>query len=102
LLVRQAAVDSAPGLMLLVRGAAVVSAPGCCSLRACLLSGSPGFESCPAPFPWFSPGKPKAKKAKVQIFQAQQQKIPAQQQACQQVTKDEYSINTVDRKLQNK
>jgi hypothetical protein len=28
--------------------------------------------------------------------------LPAQQQACQPVTKDEYCINTVDRKLENK
>jgi hypothetical protein len=35
-------------------------------------------------------------------FPAQQQEIPAQQQACQPVTKDEYCINTVNRKLQKK
>jgi hypothetical protein len=29
----------------------------------------------------------------------QQQETPAQQQACQPVTKDEYCINTVDRKI---
>jgi hypothetical protein len=31
---------------------------------------------------------------------SQSSSIPAQQQACQPVTKDEYCINTVDRKLQ--
>jgi hypothetical protein len=59
----------------------------------------PGFESRPAPLPWFSPGKSKSRKVSEQIF-AQQQELPAQQQACQPVTKDEYYINTVDRKLQ--
>jgi hypothetical protein len=38
---------------------------------------------------------PGAKKQRCMFF-------PAQQQVCQPVTEDEYCINTVDRKLQNK
>jgi hypothetical protein len=40
------------------------------------------------------------RKATVQIFLGAAAEIPAQQQACQPVTKDEYCINTVNRKLQ--
>jgi hypothetical protein len=40
--------------------------------------------------------------AQQQEITAQQQEFPEQQLACQPVTKDEYCINTVDRKLQNK
>jgi hypothetical protein len=42
---------------------------------------------------------PGAEKYRSRFFPAQQQEIPAQQQAYQPITKDEYCINTVDRKL---
>jgi hypothetical protein len=38
--------------------------------------------------------------AQQQEIPAQQQEIPAQQQVYQPITKDEYCINTVDRKLE--
>jgi hypothetical protein len=51
-----------------------------------------------------SPGSaqenPGAEKYRSRFFPAQQQEIPAQQQAYQPITKDEYCINTVDRKLE--
>jgi hypothetical protein len=37
--------------------------------------------------------------AQQQGIPAQQQEIPAQQQAYQPITKDDYCINTVDRKI---
>jgi hypothetical protein len=45
---------------------------------------------------------PGAEKYRCRLFPAQQQEIPVQQQAYQPITKDEYCINTVDRKLQKK
>jgi hypothetical protein len=71
--------------------------------RVGLLYGSPGFESRPAPLPWFSPGKSRSRKVSKQIFPsaaAGDSRFPAQQQAYQPITKDEYCINTVDRKLE--
>jgi hypothetical protein len=52
--------------------------------------------------PWFSIGKSRSRKQSCRFYPAQQQEIPAQQQAYQPVTKDEYCINTVERQLQNK
>jgi hypothetical protein len=44
---------------------------------------------------WLNPGNPGVGKQWCRFF-------PAQQQACQPVTKDEYCINNVDRKSENK
>ncbi len=55
--------------------------------------------------PLVQPRKIQEQKRRGRFFPAQQQEIPAQQQACQLVTKDEYcinTVNTVDIKLQNK
>jgi hypothetical protein len=43
---------------------------------------------------------PGAEKYRSRFFPAQQQEIPAEQQAYQPITKDEICINTVDRKLE--
>jgi hypothetical protein len=43
---------------------------------------------------------PGAEKYRSRFFPAKQQENPAQQQAHQPITKDEYCINTVDSKLQ--
>ncbi len=43
---------------------------------------------------------PGAEKYRSRFFPAQQKEIPAQQQAYQPITKDEYCINTEDRKLE--
>jgi hypothetical protein len=49
--------------------------------------------------PLVQPRKIQEQEATVQICS---RSLPAQQQACQPVTKDEYCINTVERKLKNK
>ncbi len=72
----------------------VVSVPGCCTA-------APGSNPArqPLPSPSSAQENPGAGKQWCRFFQAQQQEIPAQQQACQPVTKDKYC--TGDRKLQN-
>jgi hypothetical protein len=76
-----------------VRCGYVVSASGCCTA----VSGSD-----PARHPSLGSAQenPGEEKQRCRFFPAQQQEIPAQHQACQPVTKDEYCINTVERKLQ--
>ncbi len=78
-----------------VRRGYVVSASGCCTA----VSGSN-----PARHPSLGSAKenPGAEKYRSRFFPAQQQEIPAQQQAYQPITKDEYCINTVARKLEEK
>jgi hypothetical protein len=74
-----------------------------CGYRVGLLYGSPGFESRPAPLLWFSPGKSRRRKVSEQIFPSAAAGVTnaaAGLSACQPVTKDEYCINNVDRKLQ--
>jgi hypothetical protein len=69
--------------------ASVVSVPGCCTAAPVQI---PPACTLPLVQPRKNPG---AGKRRCRFF-------PAQQQACQPVTKNEYCINTVDRKLQNK
>jgi hypothetical protein len=76
-----------------VRRGYLVSASGCCTAV-------PGSNPARHPSLGSAQENPGAEKYRSRFFPAQQQEIPAQQQACQPVTKDEYCINTVDRKLQ--
>jgi hypothetical protein len=76
-----------------VRRGYVVSASGCCTAV---------LGSNPARHPSLGSAQenPGAEKYQSKFFPAQQQEIPAQQQAYQPITMDEYCINTVDRKLE--
>ncbi len=74
-----------------VRRGYVVSAPDCCTA-------APGSNPARHPSLGSAQESPGAGKQQCRFYPAQQQEIPAQQQACQPVTKDEYC--TVDRKLQ--
>jgi hypothetical protein len=76
-----------------VRRGYVVSASGC-------FTAVPGSNPAWHPSLGSAQENPEAEKYRGRFFPAQQQELPAQQQACQPVTKDEYCINTVDRKLQ--
>jgi hypothetical protein len=62
---------------------------------ALLLYGSLGIESRPAPSLGSAQENPGEGKQRCRFF-------PAQQQVCQPFTEDEYCINFVDGKLQNK
>jgi hypothetical protein len=76
-----------------VRRGYVVSASGCCTAV-------PGSNPARHPSLGSAQENPGAEKYRSRFFQAQQQEIPAQQQACQPITKNEYCINTLDRKLE--
>jgi hypothetical protein len=81
--------------LLRVRRGYVVSALGCCTAV-------PGSNPARHPSLGSAQENPGAEKYRSRFFLAQQQEIPAQQQAYQPTTKDEYCINTVDRKLEEK
>ncbi len=78
------------GYVVRVRRGYVVSASGCCTAV-------PGSNPNP-PLP--AQENPGAEKYRSRFFPAQQQENPAQQQAYQPITKDEYCVNTIDRKLE--
>ncbi len=71
----------------------VVSASSCCTAV-------PGSNPARHPSLGSARENPGAEKYRSRFFPAQQQEIPAQQQAYQPITKDEYCINTVERKLE--
>jgi hypothetical protein len=75
-----------------VRRGFVVSASGCCTAV-------PGWNPARHPSLGSAQENPGAEKYQSRFFPAQQQEIPAQQQAYQPIAKDEYCINTVDRKI---
>ncbi len=68
--------------------------------RAAVRQAVPGSNPALHPSLGSAQENPGAEKYRGRFSPAQQQEIPAQQQVCQPVTKDEYCINTVDRKLQ--
>ena len=76
-----------------VRRGYVVSASGRCTAV-------PGSNPARHPSLGSAQENPGAEKYRSRFFPAQQQEIPAQQQAYQPITKDEYCINTVARKLE--
>ncbi len=83
------------GVAIWVRRGYVVSASACCTAV-------PGSNPARHPSLGSAQENPGAEKYRSRFFPAQQQEIPAQQQAYQYqpITKDEYCINTVDRKLE--
>ncbi len=68
--------------------------------RDCCCTEVPGSNPARHPSLGSAQENPGAEKYRRRFFPAQQQEIPAQQQAYQPITKDEYCINTVDRKLE--
>jgi hypothetical protein len=85
-----------------VRRGYAVSALGCCTA----VSGSNPARNPSLGSAQENPGAEKYRSrffpAQQQEISAQQQEISAQQQAYQPITKDEYCINTVDRKSNGK
>jgi hypothetical protein len=77
----------------MVRRGYVASESGCCTAI-------PGSSPALHPSLGSAQENPGAEKYRRRFFPAQQQENPAQQQAYQPITMDEYCINTVDRKLQ--